>query len=725
MKAVIGLVCLSIALAAGAEESVLPRVDAPFVIDGDLSDAGWDQALRIERFYEIAPGDNVEPRMRTRAWLAYDARSLYVAFRADDPSPREIRAPFLARDRVLADQDFVQIDIDAQNDGKSSTLFRVNPRGIQTDGVYTESEGRDDFAPDFNFQSAARVTAEGWQAEMRIPLASLRYPKADPQTWGVTLYRIVPRERRYEIRSTAVVRGSGCWLCNALRVGGITALPPGGGMTVAPYTTSRAVDAPGVASYETRTELGGDFKWLPTASLSLDATIRPDFSQIETDAAQLAVNSRFAIFYPEKRPFFMEGADLLSSPIPAIHTRTITSPLWGARLTARPGNHAFTLILADDRGGGSVIVPGPAFSSFSSQPDHQLSAIGRYRYSRGRSSGGLLLTSRRSREGQSNTVTGPDLLWWPRQTDRLRAQVLFSRTTGETGEDDGHAAVLSWDRYLRYFSSSVSVRDLGEGFRADSGFVPQTGIRATSARAGWMAYPRFWFTRVQSDLYYERIAERDGALVSENIYPRVYAEGWRATAFILELHPNEKSRAANGSIHAQDYATAAVRFLLSRRIPYLKVAGRYGDELDVEEARVGRGATLSLLASLQPVDPLQVELSGEAHRLDLDAGRLFDAQTVRAMTTWTFSPRSFVRVVAERQAIRWNEALAPRNTPRSGFVNASVLFAYRPTWQSCLYLGYGDARLLDGAGVLGAPRRDLFFKLSYALDPQAPLKGIR
>lgn len=706
------LICAGVACA----DPLLPRVEGTFAVDGDLSDPLWAQALRVDRFYDIAPGDNAEPPAATVAWLGYDSRFLYVAFRADDPRPERIRAPYVSRDRIFGDQDFVQVDVDTRDDGKSATLFRVNARGIQADGVYTESSGADDFAPDFDFESAARLTPTGWQVEMRIPLSALRYPRAEPQTWRITLFRLYPRDRRYEIRATPVVRGASCWLCGAQRVGGIRDLPPAGGMTVVPYASSRTIRAPGGVPSRTATDVGGDFKWLPTPGMSFDATLRPDFSQVESDAAQLSVNSRFALFYPEKRPFFMEGADLLSSPIQAIHSRTITSPLWGARLTGRPGNHAYTLVVADDRGGGSVIVPGPASSTLAPQPGHSLSVLGRYRYSHGRSSGGLLLTSRRSAPADYlNVVAGPDVLWWPREADRVRAQVLFSRTTHDGRRGDGHAAVLSWDRNLRRLSTSVTLRDLDRDFRADSGFVPQTGIRSLSARASWTTWPRRVFSRFQPEIYLERVDEQGGGLVSQNVYPRTYAEGWRATAMTLELHPSEKGRAADGSIHDQRYAFGAVRFLLSRRVPYLKIAARHGDELEIERARVGRGTTLMLFASLQPLDRLQLELGGQTHRLAFPEGRLFQAQTQRAMATWTFNSRAFARVIADRQSTEWSPLLAPGRPRRSGALDASFLLAYRLNWQTSLYAGYGDMRAIDRAGDYTAPRKEIFLKLSYAL----------
>src|ERR1043166_8832547 len=161
------------------------KVAGQIRVDGDLTDSGWKNAIRVSEFVEYFKGDNQNPPARTTGYLAYDAQFVYVAFNADDPHPRDIRAPYVDRDKVLGDQDYVAVLIDTQNDRRSAVAFRVNPRGIQTDSVVNDANGVEDFSPDFFYEAVARQTPTGWSAEMRIPLSSLRYPESDPQTWGV------------------------------------------------------------------------------------------------------------------------------------------------------------------------------------------------------------------------------------------------------------------------------------------------------------------------------------------------------------------------------------------------------------------------------------------------------------------------------------------------------------------------------------------------------------
>lgn len=704
-----GYALLTLLLIMPAAAATLPRVAGPLRIDGDLTDPLWQQALRVDRFYDTRTRENNEPIVKTIAWMGYDSAFLYVAIRCEDPAPQNIRAPLVPRDRVSAEQDFVQFDIDAQNDGKSSSIFRVNARGVQADGTYTESTEVDDFAPDFDFESATKILPDAWQVEMRVPLSSIRYSQRDPQSWRIVFYRVYPRDQRYRFRSEPMEKGQTCWLCKVAPFDGITGLAAAGALVTTPYVTTRAIAPPRAAT--TRQLDGGlDAKWLAGPSLSIDATLRPDFSQVEADVTELSVNQRFAIFYPEKRPFFMEGADLLSSPIQAIHTRTITSPSWGARITGRPGNHAYTFIAAGDRGGGSIIIPGAAFSSFTPQ-SRALTILGRYRYSFGASSTGLVLTSRNSSGGYANTVFGPDVLWWPRAGQKLTAQFLVSRTRdSDVARGTGHAAFISWNRTATHLTSTATVQDIDHEFRADSGFLPQTGVRVLQGSVTASAFPKKHVTSLQAGLSVERIAEKENrGLVSQAIYPIFAFEGWRGTVGQLEFHPNEKVRAENGTIRDHDYLALLVRFLPSRRVPFLSLSARTGDEVDLSTARIGTGRRLTAFVRLQPAAPVFAEITASVHRLDIDRALLFAANALNASITWVFTPRQYARIVADGQRIKLGGGA------RDGFLNGTILYAYRLTWQTSFYAGYGDSRAMDEIGRLGLPRKELFFKASYAI----------
>ncbi len=327
----LGLAAAVLAGTARADQEALPRVEpialprmaGGIVLDGELSDHGWRSAARVEAFYETVFNDNRAPDVRTVAYLAYDDRYFYVGVDCDDPDPKAIRAPYVERDQVFGDQDNVAIFLDTRNDRRSAYEFRVNPRGIQTDGVFNDADFNEDFSPDFFYDAAARVTERGWQAELRIPLSSLRYPKAAPQDWGVRIWRNRPRNFRHQIYSSPLPRGVNCYVCLLHPLTGITGLPSSSHFVFAPYAAAQDVaraPSPGepLGDGDTDGEVGLDLKWTPLAHTAIDAAINPEFSQVEADVAQIAVNNRFALFFPEKRPFFLEGVDFCpSKPDPA------------------------------------------------------------------------------------------------------------------------------------------------------------------------------------------------------------------------------------------------------------------------------------------------------------------------------------------------------------------------------------------------------------------------
>ena len=276
-----------------------------------------------------------------------------------------MRAPYADRDNIgNGFNDYGGIIVDARNTGRTATFFVVTPHNIQYDAITDDTSGEDS-SPDFFWASATRITAHGWTVEMRIPFTSLRYRNVDPQTWGILLYRNYPRGRRYQFFSARIPRGSNCFICRSNPLTGLERLPGGGHLIAAPYVSASEVAHPRgeigspLVAEPVKPHAGLDVKYSPNADTVLDFTLKPDFSQIESDTAQITANERFALFVPEKRPFFLEGVDLLQTPIQAVYTRTILSPDWGGRITGKQGGVRYTLLVANDKGGGSVILPGP------------------------------------------------------------------------------------------------------------------------------------------------------------------------------------------------------------------------------------------------------------------------------------------------------------------------------------------------------------------------------
>ncbi len=739
----VALLALGSAALVRAEDSVpvvspiaLPRASEPVTIDGDLSEPAWRASAPVTTFYDVTFGDNRAPLVETRAFLMYDARSLYIAVACDDPEPAKIRAPFVDRDTVFGNQDNVAIFLDTRNDRRAAFEFRVNPRGIQGDAIYNDANGNEDFTPDFYYDTAARVTERGWQFEMRIPFSTLRYPRTDPQTWGVRVWRNYPRDFRYGIFSSPSPAGSNCFICHLHELRGIAGLPSASHLVAAPYVSGQDVaraSAPGapLGKSDRDANVGLDVKWIPGAATALDATLNPDFSQIEADVAQIAVNNRFALLFPEKRPFFLEAVDLFGTPIPAVYTRTITSPRWGGRATGKIGNTAYTVLAAQDRGGGVVVLPGPTGSALAPQDYRSLVGIGRVRLDFGASFVGLLYTGREIDEsdgGGYNRVFGPDLQWRPNQRDVVTGQFLVSRTqtpdrSDLTPEWEGsllasRALTVSWLRQTRTVDSYLRYRDFGDFFRADEGFVPQVGYRAGLLDVGYTFYPEGLFSRLRPYVVGEYVEDRASDPIRERIEPGVLFGGKRNLQGFVGL-AFERLRTGD-LLLLRTRVPFRIQLDPGRRFPNVGLSGFAGEDIDLVGLRVGRGADLLLSFIVRPTDHLTLEGVSELSWLDVDEagggrGRLFTAQVQRLKATYNFTPRLFLRLIGQYLETRREPSRYPVPVPpHEAVFSGSALLSYRLNWQTAFFLGYGDDQERRETGGLGRTSRQFFVKLSYS-----------
>jgi hypothetical protein len=735
LPAVLLLLAANGAAAEPAPPLTVRRAAGPIRLDGDLSDPGWQGAAVLDRFWETQPGDNVVPRVKTVVWVAYDERHLYVAVRCDDPDPSRIRAPFVERDDIVGTDDNVALFLDTRGDGLTAVELRVNPAGQQGDAVYNDGSQNEDFSPDVFYDTAARVTDSGWAAEMRIPFSSLRYPRRDEQQWRILVWRNYPREYRYFIHSRPIPRGSDCLVCHAQPLLGVSGLPASGGLVLAPYASGQdvaAASAPGepLGDPERTGDVGVDVKWQPSAGNTIDATVNPDFSQVESDVAQIAVNNRFALFFPEKRPFFMEGVELFDTPIQAVYTRTITSPRWGGRATGRVGSSSYAVVAADDRGGGSVVLPGPEGSSLASQEMGSLVGIARFRQEIGGSYAGALFTGREVDGGGYNRVFGPDVLWRASPKDRVSAQLLWSETLTPDRPDlaeewdgrrlSGHGLSASWNHQERRPVLSLRYRDFADDFRADTGFVPRVGYREGFALAGWNFYPEGLVTQAQPQVTVIYSEDREGSLLRRLVHPGAFVLGSRnLQAFAGLAFLTERTGATLLSTTSLELGAQVDP---SRTFTRVGFQASLGEAVDLYNVQVGTGADLTAFATLRPWARLTLDLTAARRWLDVPRpeggdGRLFTATVLRAKALVHFSSRAYLRLVGQWVGTTSDPALFPFPVDEEeGGLEASALFTYKINWQTALYLGYGDERALDARDELRRTSRQLFAKISYAFQ---------
>jgi hypothetical protein len=742
--------------APGAYE--IERAASELRIDGRLDEPAWAGAVVVPIPFEVDPGDNRQAPVATECRLTYDRSTLYLGCTARDERPGDIRAFLTDRD-AIDDHDRIVLTLDPFLDRRRAFQFGVSALGVQSDAILAQqgtgnaNQGPDaapiDPSWDAIWTSEAELTDDGYVVEAAIPFRALRFPRSDaPQTWGMVLTRWWPRSADVELRSAPLDRDDSCVLCQVDRLSGLVGIASGSAVQLAPTLTASRLDSrpedggedgdaveggpAGVGQGAVDPEVGLDAQWGLTSDLTLDVTVNPDFSQVEADVAQLDVNQRFALFFPETRPFFLEGADFFGTPIRAVFTRSVAQPTVGTKLTGKVGANALGLLVARDRA-NNVLLPGPQSSETTTLPGGASTIVGRLRRDVGASSAiGALVTSRLS-DGYHNTVGGADLFARPIPSLTVRAQALRSSTRYPRGVAEayaqpdgsfaGTAASVSARWSVRDWIADASARRVTAGFRSDAGFLPQAGVSARSARLVrvFRGGSDRWFTRIELIGGVWRVADDADHVLDGGRWLGLRYEGPRQSA--LGIWPNFMRRYDAGQSYEgmlYTYAEARIRPTGSLTLSF---DGGFGDDIDYVNGGTGAALQLAPSVELRIGRHLEAELRHAHHRLDRDGGRVFTADLTRLRTVYAFSPRSFVRTVLQRQQVtRPTERNGPDVDPESRWRFTQVTYGYEVSPQTVLYLGYGEDRrgATDALGAvlpLTLDARSFFMKVGYAWRP--------
>jgi hypothetical protein len=708
-------------------------------IDMDPADAAT-RMTRVENFIQRWPDDGQPERMKTVAYVGYTDDALHVIYLAFDPDPAALRAHLVRREDVFTvNDDEVELRLDTYGDGRQSYYFVSNPLGVQLDAAWPEFEGQYDESFDLLWHSRGQRTSKGFVVWMEIPFKSLRFKPDAGQRWGIYFGRWIPRTGEWSFWPRISNRQQS-YLSQMARLEGLRDLSRGSGIQLIPYASSRAFKAldrraaggPQFARDDLEPAVGLDAKVVLRDSLVLDVTANPDFSQVESDAPQITANQRFEVFFPEKRPFFLENAGFLQTPIPLLFTRRLANPQVGAKLTGKAGAWTIGALAADDEAPGQLVSADDPVSGARAW-------TGVARVSRsllGTSTVGGIVT-RRAFHGRDNTVTAID--------GRVRLGSVWTaegqwaasrfRESSESVPLDGSAYLLTMTRSGRTVASRTQVGGRSPGFNAELGFVPRVDVHVATETLAYTARPAKALADWGPTLVLERAWAHDGTPLDWRARPSVDFNFQRSTGFTafaeassvtlrpgdvpnvgddLELRPDTWGFTASTS--PRPSWSASLDLTAGSAINFAPAGTRAPSTGDHLSTRVTLG--------LRPLTPLRIDNTWLHTTLGVEDTRAFSTDIFRTQWAWQFTREWSLRFIGQYDATTTNASLttiAPRRN-----VNADILLTRLINPWTALYVGYngnvqnlelfedpGGTRALRRTSTLNPDAWQVFVKWSY------------
>jgi hypothetical protein len=707
------------------------------------------QMAKVTRFLQREPHDGEPVSQPTEAYLGYDDKNLYVVFVCHD-DPSKVRAHETRREDFDGDDD-VEIMLDTFHDRRRAYVFEVNPKGIQFDAIWTEASfadtgGNFDSAFDTLWYSKGKVTSQGYVAWIAIPFRSLRFPSAQDQTWGIVLLREIVRDNEKAFWPRVSINQEGR-LREAATAQGLSGISPGRNIQLIPYgllNSFHSVDDRGpnlpcafnpaadCAHFQNR-DIGGTFgvdgKVIFNDSLVLDATANPDFSQVESDEPQVTVNQRYRVFFPEKRPFFIENADYFRTPIDLFFTRNIVDPDAGIRLTGKAGPYSLGILSADDRAPGLIVAPdNPLFKTHSY---FNIARVSRDLFTQ--SSIGVIYTDWEDPAANSfNRVGGVDarLKFSPKLTGTVQGVVSSSFCSGQYSAtyftcSPGYSAGPAYKADLTYTSRSwfqeSTYNDVSPGFTTVPGFVNRVDLREYRDDTSYSFRPKkgpivSWGPEFFGHWTWDHTGLRldsdsNSALNivlkrQTHIYVLPYEE------FRERLRPGIDFAGVKGDPNLDFHERTSGATVSSSPVPQLTLGGQYfwGDSInfvpginpDPQFSRytvpyLAHFDQAGAVVTLHPFNQLKIDNTYLFSRLrarDTNAA-IFNNHIIRSKWNWQFN-----RELSLRAILQYNATLTRNNQPDPAYIftalpttrnfNTDFLITYLLHPGTAIYVGYNS-----------------------------------
>jgi hypothetical protein len=712
---------------------IVKQIQGKIKIDGKLDDEAWKQATKIPLPYEYWPGDNIPALVKTEILVTFSKSKLYIGGRCYDPEPGKIRAHLMDRDAIwtFIQDDFVSIFIDTFNDERRAFDFRVNPLGVQMDGMFNEIDGTQDFSWDAIWETAARITAAGYVLEIAIPFNQLRFPATkEKQTWGFSIGRSYPRTARHRFISHPMDRNSDILLPLTNKVTGFENMETGRNLefdpTLISRRTDRQQDIPGgeMETGKIKTEPGITAHWGITPGLILNAAINPDFSQVEADVAQLEVNTRFSLRYPEKRPFFLEGQDFFQTHLEAVFTRTVSDPLWGVKMTGKTGRNALGFFLNQDRY-NNLLFPSNQGSQAASLEENVFGGVFRYRRDVGKGSTlGILYTGRTSSD-YFNHVGGLDAFFRLSETKSIGVQFLRTRTRypGQiaenfqqpTGTFSGNGIFFNVRHSGRQWAYGFEYENLSPGFRTDTGFIPRVDIRRGTAFVNYQLWGKSggWYDMIIFAATGDYITNHRGELTDRVLQLFINYQGPLQT-IAQPLYLNKRER-YNGILFDMNQLQFYMEMQPKGGLKYF-IFTSYGDTIDYTNSRQARSILINPGVEIGLGRHLNINLNHIFEHLSLKGEKIYTVNLFQARLLYNFNVRTFIRAIIQYMDINRNISMYSFPLePVTRTMFTQLLFSYKINPRTVLFVGYSDNHLGMKGIDLTRTDRTFFLKIGYAL----------
>ena len=747
------------------------------------------QMAKVTGFVQRNPHDGEKVSEPTAAYLGYDQKNLYVVFVCFD-DPKKVRARMSRREDVY-DDDQVEILLDTFHDRRRAYAFQTTPLGVQWDAMWSEAT-RDEVSGNFDtsfdtvWDSKGKVTNRGFVVLIAIPFKSLRFPSTKAQEWGIILYRGITRKNEDAFWPRISYQFAGR-LGQAATLYGIEGISPGRSIELLPYGILRGFRAlndtdltnPYFQNAFVQGQSGMDAKFVIRDHFVLDLTANPDYSQVESEDPQITVNQRFEVYFPEKRPFFLENEDYFRTPFDLFFTRNIQDPSAGVRLTGKEGPYSVGLMATDDRGPGQAV---PSYFPLADTRSYfTVARVTRDIFRQ--SSVGLLFTDWECpTTGESNRVGGADMRLKFNANWTLDAQAVMSASTlngniyapsgyssnncetnlfpfdpGNVGNGNhysGPADKMELKREGLHFSYDGTYDDISPGFVTVPGFVNRVDIRGLYQTIDYRFRSKTgWIVDWGPSINQRYVFDHEGNRLDTDYQPYFAIQGRGQTYIYLFPYEELRERLRTQDFcylgfscarqPNQDYHEHSSGALIQTSVLRKVTAGasyHWGDSANFDanpdapaplnDPFLARQDTASGTLTLRPLMPLKIENTYLFERLrTIGAGHgIFDDHILRSKWNWQFTPQLSLRVI-----LQYNSLLA--NTPGTADLytylptdrqfNADVLFTYLVHPGTAVYVGYNsdlqNLNVAQGVGVFNPAKgyrndsRQFFGKVSYQL----------